>query len=44
MTKPRAYARLASELPKYTGTYTGNPNARYVWVDEGGQPIITRNL
>ena len=44
MTKPRAYARLASELPKYTGTYTGNPNSRYVWVDEGGQPIITRNL
>lgn len=44
MTKPRAYARLISELPPYSGTYTGDPNARYVWVDEGGLPIIAREL
>lgn len=44
MTKPRAYARLTSELPPYSGTYTGDPNSRYVWVDEGGLPIITREL
>lgn len=44
MSKPQAYARLQSELPEYNGTYTGDVNARYVWVDYNGNPIATRDL
>lgn len=44
MSKPQAYGRHISELPPYSGTYTGDPNAEYVWVDEEGNPIITRDL
>lgn len=47
--KPKAYARATSELPEYSGTYSdsqGNKSAQanFIYVDEGGRPILTKDL
>lgn len=44
MSKPKAYGRHVSELPSYQGTYSGNQRSEYIWVNEAGNPILTKDL